>query len=326
MSLNGLNKLIALLIMHLILMTATSYALIFPIFSFSNDSGGMYGLFVQHKLSETNEGQLLALSSSKGITSFVNVTNIPILNEKVNVSLSGSTMGEPYYGIGNTTRKTEYEHLYFDEFNTSMTLERKLSNTWDALLGVTYKFYKENTEKNETAEQFTPLSLIGLIIGAQIDKRNREYNTTSGYLNKIQLKIFPEHQVISNDIRYFYPTKYGIIASKLFTIQTFTTTDHFQFLNGAGNYLYLRGYKGNDLLDRHLSYAQLEFRIKLLSWYVLTPFIETGVSGQSPTQLKKQLFSYGIGSYFFFGNGAFRFDISYAEGNRKTQFGFNHVF
>jgi hypothetical protein len=80
------------------------------------------------------------------------------------------------------------------------------------------------------------------------------------------------------------------------------------------------------MMDRHLTYAQFEWRAPLTSWFTLTPFIETGVIGKTLSNLKKTLFSYGLGGYFPIGSGAFRLESAHAENNSEFYFGFNHVF
>ncbi len=304
------------LIICFAILTFQTYAIILPIFSFSKESGSIYGLFVQQKLIEDTEAQFLFFSQSKGISSYLNATNIPLLNEKANIRFNYSNTGEIY----------NKNNLYYDNFNTNLTIEKKLSSTWDALFGLDYIYYKENTEKNNHTDTFAPLSTVGLIIGAQIDKRNREYNTNSGYFNEIKLNLYDRYQILSNDVRYFIPSDYGVIATRLYTTQTFTNQNHIQFLASVGNYYYLRGYNANEIFDRHLSFGQLELRTPILSWLVLAPFIEAGVIGSSISNITNQLFSYGFGIYIFIGNGAFRLDFGYAEDNNEFKFGFNHVF
>ena len=69
------------LIICFAILTFQTYAIILPIFSFSKESGSIYGLFVQQKLIEDTEAQFLFFSQSKGISSYLNATNIPLLNE-----------------------------------------------------------------------------------------------------------------------------------------------------------------------------------------------------------------------------------------------------
>ena len=201
-----------------------------------------------------------------------------------------------------------------------------MNKTWDALYGLRHNYYKENTNKNNQSDVFKPLTDIGLILGIQMDRRDQEYNPNKGYFNEIKVSLFNEHQIFSNDVRYYHPTDSGLFATKFYTTQTFTKSDHFIYLAGIGNYYYLRGYKTNDIIDRHLSYTQFEWRRKITSWFILTPFIEAGIIGSSLQNIKKSLFSYGLGAYFPIGNGSFRLDFAYAEDNSEFYFGFNHVF
>ena len=306
--------------------TIQSYALIFPIFSYSGESGTILGGFIQQKISDESLGQLFLLSQEKGQAGFLNITNLPIAKNKVNLKLYGSNPGESYYGIGNISKKTETNNLYFNKLSTTITIEQKLTKTWDSIYGLSHNYYKENTSKNNQSDVFKPLNDIGFILGLQMDRRDQEFNTKKGYFNEIKLSIFNEHQIFSNDVRYFHPTDFGLLATKFFTTQTFTTKDHFIYLSGIGNYYYLRGYKTNDIIDRHLSYTQFEWRKHITSWFILTPFIEAGIIGSSLQNIKKSLFSYGLGAYFPIGNGSFRLDFAYAEENSEFYFGFNHVF
>ena len=205
-------------------------------------------------------------------------------------------------------------------------MEKPIFEKWDLLLGVKYSHYKENTSKNKHEKVFGDLNDVGLIIGTQMDTRNREFNTTSGYFNEFKAVIYNHHQIVSNDVRYFHSWLDGVLASKFYSVETYTNNDHIQYLSGVGSYYYLRGYKSNDIIDRHLTYGQLEWRRPLTSWFILTPFIEAGVIGRKALDLKKTLFSYGIGGYFPIGSGSFRIESAYAEKNSEFYFGFNHVF
>ena len=79
-------------------------------------------------------------------------------------------------------------------------------------------------------------------------------------------------------------------------------------------------------MDRHLSFLQLEWRAPVFSWLIVVPFIEGGIIGRHPGNIKKGLFSYGLGHYFPIGDGSFRLEIAFAETNKAFYFGFNHVF
>lgn len=301
-------------------------AIFFPIISFSKETGNMVGAFIQRPLSNTSDVQLFLLTQSKGHSGFLNTTNIPIGSERLNIKVYGSNTGKSFYGIGNLEEKTTEKNLYFNEFNTTINIEKPINKRWDALLGVKFTHYKENTEKNNHAKIFNDLNDVGVIIGAQIDTRNKEFNTTNGYFNEIKALIYNHHQIVSNDVRYFKPYKNSVLASKFYSIQTFTNNNHIQYLTGVGNYYYLRGYKTNDIMDQHLTYAQFEWRTSLTTWFTLSPFIEAGVIGKNISYLKKTLFSYGLGGYFAIGSGAFRLESAYAENNSEFYFGFNHVF
>ena len=67
-------------------------------------------------------------------------------------------------------------------------------------------------------------------------------------------------------------------------------SQHMTILNlHVGNYNYLRGYKTNDIMDRHLN-EKLEWRAPVFKWLIITPFIEGGVIGRHPGNLKNHRF------------------------------------
>jgi hypothetical protein len=314
------------LLLILCILSIQTLGMFFPIISFSEETGTMAGAFIQRPLTDTSDIQLFLLTQKKGQAGFLNTTNIPIGTERLNIKVYGSNTGESFYGIGNLEKKTSEKNLYFNELSTTISIEKPIHKKWDALLGLKFTHYNENTEKNKHAKIFKDLNDVGVIIGAQIDTRNKEFNTTRGYFNEIKALLYNHHQIISNDVRYFKPFENSTLASKFYSVQTFTNNDHIQYLTGVGNYYYLRGYKTNDMMDRHLTYAQFEWRAPLTSWFTLTPFIETGVIGKTLSNLKKTLFSYGLGGYFPIGSGAFRLESAHAENNSEFYFGFNHVF
>jgi len=313
-------------IIILIALSIQSMALIFPIVSFSDETGTMLGLFWQKKLSERSNLQLFGLTQNKGNTGFLNASNVPIGSDIYNFRVFGSNAGSSYYGIGNTAKKTDPQHLYYDEFSITSTIERPWINQWNLIIGLNAMHYSEQRKKNNNQQAFPSLSKLGLIIGAELDKRNKEFNSTNGYFNEISLQLYDNQTILSNDIRRFTPIPYGVIATKLYSSQTFTTHDHIKFLSSVGNYNYLRGYKTNDIMDRHLSFVQLEWRAPVFKWLIITPFIEGGVIGRHPGNLKKSLLSYGLGHYIPIGEGSFRIELATAESNSEFYFGFNHVF
>ncbi|RAP24968.1 hypothetical protein DID73_00245 [Candidatus Marinamargulisbacteria bacterium SCGC AG-343-K17] len=310
----------------LIVLTHHTFAMIFPIISFSEETGTMAGLFVQRPIAEKSDLQLFLLSQKKGQAGFINTTNIPFGNERVNIKVYGANTGKSFYGIGNTSKKETSNNLYFDELSTTISMEKPLYKAWDMLLGANYNYYKENLDKNNHAQLFSNLSDIGIILGVQMDTRDKEFNSTSGYFNEIKAVIYNNHQILSNDVRYFHPWMDGVLATKFYSVETYTNNDHIQYLTGIGNYYFLRGYQTNDIIDRHLTYGQLEWRRPLTSWFIISPFIEAGVIGRNISNLKKSLFSYGLGGYFPIGSGSFRVESAYTHNNSEFYFGFNHVF
>ena len=86
-------------------------------------------------------------------------------------------------------------HLYFNEFNFTTTIERPLINKWNLILGLNAINYSEQIKKNNNQKVFPTLSKIGLIIGAELDKRNKEFNTTEGYFNEINLQYFDNQTI-----------------------------------------------------------------------------------------------------------------------------------
>ena len=197
---------------------------------------------------------------------------------------------------------------------------------WDLLVGLKYNQYNEDTNKNG-GQVFNNLNDVGIIIGSQYDSRNTEYNTTSGYFNEIAFNIFPRHQIVSNDIRHFYPyNTTNTIAYRLFLAQTIGNTDHIEYIQKVGNYFYMRGYKNNDIIDNFLAFSQIEWRSNVTSWLTLCPFIEFGTIGQNISEQIETLFSYGFSTHFPLGATTLRLELAFAETNKEFYFGFNHVF
>ena len=159
-----------------------------------------------------------------------------------------------------------------------------------------------------------------------MDKRDQEFNSNTGYFNEIKAEIFDNYQILSNDIRIFRQIYDGTFAVKIYGAQTFTNIPHFNYYQRSGNYFYLRGFDANEVLDKSILYNQIEWRKPIISWIVLSPFIESGAMGSSPFSFKKSFFSYGLGLYFPIGNGRLRVEKAYSYNNEKFYFGFNHVF
>ena len=101
----------------------------------------------------------------------------------------GSNAGSSYYGIGNTAKKTDPQYLYYDEFSITSTIERPWIKQWNLIIGLNAMHYSDNA-KNNNQQAFPSISKLGLIIGAELDKRNKEFNSTNGYFNEISLQLY----------------------------------------------------------------------------------------------------------------------------------------
>ncbi len=316
------------LILATIIFSLNSYALTIPIISYSESSGTTYGGFTQFKLDKEQDTNLLLylVTNDNGQSGFIRASNVPFKTEKLNIFFYGSNSARSYNGIANYST-TDISSLYYDQLNLRITMEREFYRNWDLILGLNYKYYNENNSKNNRSTAiFKELYDFGGIVGFQMDKRDREYNTSQGYFNEIKALVFDNYQILSNDIRLFKPFYNGTLAFKLYSAQTFTNHEHFSYYQKAGSYYYLRGYSSNQILDKHISYAQIEWRKSLFNWPVITPFLEVGTLGSSPTNLKKSFFSYGLGLYIPIGNGRLRIEKAYSDNKDKFYFGFNHVF
>lgn len=312
----------------LIILSSNAFALIFPIFSYSESSGANYGGFSQLKLDEEKDTNLLLylISGQRGQSGFINATNLQFKNNPLNVFLYGSNSARSYNGIANYN-SIDITSLYYDQINFRVTTEQSFYKNWTMILGINYRYYNENNSKNNNSNSiFNSLNDFGGIIGFQLDKRNKEINTESGYFNEIKAFVFDNYQIVSNDIRFFTPVQNGILALKIYGAQTFTNIPHFSYYQRAGNYFYLRGFSTNQVLDKNLIYSQLEWRKELFNWPILSPFLELGAMGNSPFSLKQSYISYGLGLYLPIGNGRLRIEKGYSYNNDKFYFGFNHVF
>jgi hypothetical protein len=309
-----------------VVFTLKSHGALFPIIGFSNDTGTMLGLFWQNEISATSAIQTFGLTQKKGQSGFINASNLPFGNQTINIQFFGSNTGKSYYGIGNTSKKTDTETLYFSELSTTITVERPLVNQWNAVVGLTASYYNEDVGKNSGTREFPNITTLGLVLGAELDTRDKTINTQNGYYNAFTLNLYDGHSIFSNDVRYFKPMPHGVLATKVYSTQTLTHHPHILFLSGAGSYSYLRGYKTSDILDKHLSYAQLEWRAPVSAWFIAVPFIECGAIGAHPGQLKKSLVSYGFAGHIPFGGASLRLELAFAETNKEFYFGFNHVF
>jgi outer membrane protein assembly factor BamA len=298
-------------------------AVVFPILSYSKDTGPLLGVFYQEKIYDTGDLQAIAMSQKKGPSLVLSAQNLPINDDRLNLQFYGSTTGQNYYGIANTSKKETDAQLKFSELSISSILEKPLTQHWDALLGIQYDYYKEK----EPPKIFKNLNTLSFILGLQMDRRDQEINSTNGYYNELKWQIYPDQYILSNDIRYFYPISHSdIIASRLYVAQTITDTPHIQTLQGVGNYFYMRGYTANGIMDKFLAMTQLEWRKKVTSWLVLSPFIEWGTIGSKPSRRITDLFSYGLATHIPMGVANLRIELAFADTNKELYFGFNHTF
>ena len=263
-----------ILTLLLILVTTNCWALIFPIVSYSDETGTILGLFTQRQLTSSANLQLMAMTQKKGQMAMINLTDIPIKKERINLRIFGSNNGTSYYGIANTSQKTEEETLYFSEFKTGVSIEKPFYKSWDIIAGLNYNTYKENDSKNNRSDaEFRQLHDVGVELGIQMDKRNTEYNATSGYFNEIKAEFYPRHTKLSNDIRIFSPLKHNATwANRLYVGQTITDTPHIQYYQAVGSYFHMRGYRSNDIMDKFLAFGQTEWRKKITSWLTISHF------------------------------------------------------
>ena len=207
--------------------------------------------------------QLMGMTQNKGQMGMVNLTNIPVQNERINIRVFGSNTGTSYYGIANTNKKSDDQTLYFSEFKTALSIEKPLYKSWDLIAGLSYNTYKENRKKNNRAtDEFNELHDVGIELGIQMDKRNSEYNATTGYFNEIKAEFYPRHTKLSNDVRSFIPLPHNATwANRLYIGQTITDTAHIQYYQAVGSYYHMRGYRSNDIMDKFLAFGQTIHRM-----------------------------------------------------------------
>jgi hypothetical protein len=315
-----------IIISIIVWLNIATHAMFFPIFSYSDETGALFGFFSQQEILKSSKAQYFLMTQKKGQAGFVNLTDIPYKKNRLNVNIYTSNTGTSYYGVANTTTKTTDETLYFSNFSSSLTMEIPTTLKWDLLAGIKYNQYNEDVSKNG-GRVFDNLNDIGIILGGQHDTRNSEYNSTSGYFNEIAFSIYPRHQIVSNDVRYFYPyNTSNTIAYRFYIAQTIGDTNHIEYIQKIGNYFYMRGYKSNDIVDNFLAFSQVEWRSNITNWLTLCPFIEVGTIGQNLSEQIETLFSYGFSTHFPLGTTTLRLELAFAETNKEFYFGFNHVF
>ena len=316
------------LLIFCIILSLKVSAVIFPIFSYSEDSGLIYGAFVQKQVNKETDSfvQLFFMGQEKGHAGYLKGTNIMINNQPYNASIYGSNTGSTFYDIAEYNTDTS-TYVNADSMNISIDTEYPLQHMWDLIIGIKFQHYNEDFSENDDTKYFNNLSTMGLILGTQIDKRDREINPKIGYLHQLKATLFPEYQTIEYDHRLFKPFLSGTFAYRLYISQVLTNNKHIAYYNKAGSYFYLRGYKTNRYMDKHLSYTQLEWRKPIFKWFELTPFIEYGIIGNDIVSTEESLFSYGIASHIPMGPTTLRTEFAFNEtGNRMFYFGFNHVF
>lgn len=314
------------LIIVSLIFTSQIFGLLFPIISYSENSGTIYGLFGQQNLERMNDATLLwmFMSQKNGQYGYLKGTNLVVYDTVINTTISGANTAESYYGIGNYQDATS-SSIYSDRMSITLDTEYPLNNSWNILLGLKLNKYKENASKNDD-HYFEEIDNLGGIIGLQLDTRNKEINSTSGYLNEIKFEAFPHYQIITYDIRSFKQLYTGTLAYKFYSAQTISNTAHLNYYQTVGNYFYLRGYSTNQYTDKHLSYTQLEWRKRLFRYLEVVPFVEYGGIGNSITAIDQWLFSYGFATHIPFKFSSLRIEKAYTSNNEKFYFGFNHVF
>ena len=315
------------LIIFLTIFSAQLIAIVFPIYSYSEDSGSLYGAFGQHTINKTQDSsiQWFAMSQSSGQNAYIKSNNIIIKDQIFNISIYASNTGNTSYGVQNYTTTTG-TRVFAYSLKTTIETEQPITNHWDLLFAIKTNIYNERESKNENINYFDNINEIGATLGIQNDTRDKEINTKTGHYHTIQAIIFPSYQILSNDYRQFNQTSYGNLAFKFYSAQTISNTDHIDYFQTVGNYYYLRGYSTNQYADHHLSYSQIELRSNVTSWLTFVPFIEYGGIGSSITDINKWLFSYGYAFHIPLDTSTFRIEMAHAKSNSKFYFGFNHVF
>lgn len=291
------------------------FATIFPIYSYSSANGSMFGAFIQQTLDPTNDTglMLMGITQKKGPTGILTIRNMPIHNAALNIQLFGSSAG---YSIG-----TEDTHIDAHIFTSIMTVEYPLNMSLDGIFGIIYSYYDE-----PNSNQYPSFSEMGAILGLEQDTRNKELNTTTGNYHLIKLTQLRQYNQVETDHRWFRNWQNGTVATRLYSAQTTAKSNHINYSQTAGNYFYLRGVGSSELIEKHLSLAQVEWRRPILFNFQVVPFIEYGGLGNTITSISAWLFSYGCALHIPLGEASMRIETARSSTNTEFYFGFNHVF
>ena len=169
-------------------------------------------------------------------------TNLVVYDTVINTTISGQIQPKVIWDW--KLSRCNISSIYSDRMSITLDTEYPLNNSWNILLGLKLNKYKENASKNDD-HYFEEIDNLGGIIGLQLDTRNKEINSTSGYLNEIKFEAFPHYQIITYDIRSFKQLYTGTLAYKFYSAQTISNTAHLNYYQTVGNYFYLRGYSTN---------------------------------------------------------------------------------
>ncbi|MEK9728172.1 MAG: hypothetical protein VW397_08740, partial [Candidatus Margulisiibacteriota bacterium] len=144
--------------LSLIIISVSIQATIFPIFSYSEETGTMLGLFTLKEYDDNRSMQLFFITQKKGQMGLLNLKNMSILDERVNFRIYGSNTGQSYYGINNTNINKSADTLYASKLTSSLTIEKTTPLIWDILFGIEYIYYAENKGKNNGTTYFIDLN------------------------------------------------------------------------------------------------------------------------------------------------------------------------
>ena len=138
--------------------------MIFPIFSYSEDSGLIYGAFVQKQVNKETDSsiRLFFMGQEKGQAGYLKGTNIMINDQPYNASIYGSNTGSTFYDIAEYNTDTS-TYVNADSMNISIDTEYPLQHMWDLIIAlniniITKIFQKMMIQNTLTAYQHWALS------------------------------------------------------------------------------------------------------------------------------------------------------------------------
>ncbi|WP_316761809.1 BamA/TamA family outer membrane protein [Pedobacter aquatilis] len=249
-----------------------------------------------------------------------------------------------FYGIGNTTQKTDEDKLVMNQFKMLFDAEKNLLK--NAYTGVslgfeTYKFTDQVPggifSNNPAILDKDGGSVAYLGLSQSYDTRNSNNYPSKGFFGRVTYQYAPVFfggdsftgSQIKVDLRSFWSISKKVILGVqgiYYTIQSSKTP--FYLLQQLGNDQIMRGYYGGRYRDENLMASQLELRYRFMNRFGIVAFAGAGkVFNNGNFDFKSLKPNYGFGGRYFFDTAkglSVRVDYGIGEKlvNEKRQSGF----